>query len=184
MTRSAELRALLPALYPVAALLVIAPIADVIGAAWPARPTAIAWRFGSLGLGLGVVIVQILGLALALAVAAAAGHRLVMRFVSIVCLLAAGALVAAITRFILDYGELRSAIAAADVASFDSSSFRAILLATLAVPVLVTLGGRGWSASRRATEAPTSWTPVRPRPRSDVIPFPSRPPIRPSGFGR
>ena len=73
MTRSAELRALFPGLYPVAALLFIAPFADMLGAAWPVRPAEVAWRFGSIGLGLGVVIIQTLGLALALAVAAAAG---------------------------------------------------------------------------------------------------------------
>jgi hypothetical protein len=183
MTRSGELRSLLPGLYPVAALLIVAPFADMLGAAWPIRPTEVAWRFGSIGLGLGVVIVQILGLALAMAVAAAAGHRLVLRFVSAVCLLAAGALVAGITRFILDYGLLRTALAAADTAAFDSSSFRALLMATLAVPVLVTLGGRGWAAGRQQP-VPRSLPAIQPQRRSGIIPFPGRAPFRPSSSGR
>jgi len=182
MTRSGELRALVPGLYAVAALLVVAPFADMVGAAWPVRPTEIAWRFGSIGLGLGVVIVQILGLSLALAAAAVAGHRLVLRFVSILCLLAAGALTAGLTRFILDYGQLRTALGATDLASFDASSFRAALLATLAVPVLVTLGGRGWAAGRPQAESPALPT-YRPEPRSGVIPFPSRT-FRPFSQGR
>jgi hypothetical protein len=183
MTRSGELRALLPGLYPVAALLVVAPFADMLGAAWPVRPSEIAWRFGSIGLGLGVVIVQILGLALALAVAAAAGHRLVLRFVSVVCMLAAGALVAGLTRFILDYGQLRTALGPAELASFDASSFRAALLAALSVPVLVTLGGRGWTACRAQAEPAPVPASFKPEPRPGVIPFPGRT-FRPYSSGR
>lgn len=182
MTRSAELRALFPGLYPVAALLFIAPFADMLGAAWPVRPAEVAWRFGSIGLGLGVVIIQTLGLALALAVAAAAGHRLVLRFVSIVCMLSAGALVAGLARFILDFGELRGALGSADLASFDTSAFRAALLAVLTVPVLVTLGGRGWAAGRAKPEA-HALPSYKPEPRSGVIPFPGRT-FRPSSQGR
>lgn len=183
MTRTGDFRSFLPGLYAVAALLIIAPLADVIGAAWPLRPTDVGWRFGSIGLGLGVIVIQIIGFALAMAIAAASGHRLVLRFLSIVCLLAAAALVAGITRFILDYGQIRPTLAASNVTGVDSSSFRALLVATLAVPVLVTLGGRGLATTKREA-VPASPQPRAPHPQNPtVIPFPGRA-VRPFGSGR
>jgi len=147
MIHKTEIRSLLAALYPVAALLMIAPAIDLVGTTWPLRPSQAGWRFGSLGVGFGFIIIEILGLALAMALAAVLDHRRMLRALSTIAIGAAIATVAGIARFMLDYGDLRSLVPAGQSAQFDSTTIRALLLACLAVPVLAALGGRGWTAS-------------------------------------
>jgi hypothetical protein len=180
-----DLRAFLPGLYAVAGLLVIAPLADMVGAAWPLRPSDVAWRFGAIGLGMGVVLVQVLGLALAMGVAAALGHRGMLRLLSVVSTLLGGALIAGVTRFLLDYGELRDAMAATTRTGFDASTLRALIIAVLCAPVLIALGGRAWAAAKgepeqsiRPEQMPVSEPLSR---RRGVIPFPRHDPMRSSG---
>jgi hypothetical protein len=172
MNRNGALPAFLPGLYAVAALLVIAPLVDVFGASWPLRPVETAWRFGSIGLGLGVVLVQVIGFALALGVAAALDHRGVLRLVGAVSVLFAGILIAGITRFVLDYTELRSVMSATEASAFEASAFRAVLVATLCAPVLLALGGRAWSVAGARSESAAMDVPAPAPQRRAVIPFP------------
>ena len=140
-------RSFLSALYAVAALLLIAPALDLLGLTWPVRTTEPGWRFGSLGLGFEKSIIQIIGLSIAMATAAFLGHRRLLRGFSSLALVSAFLVVAGMARFLLDFGTIRSVMPVAELANFDANAFRALLFATLAVPVLVVLGGRGWSAS-------------------------------------
>lgn len=175
MERSADLRAFLPAIYPVAALLIIAPIAQLVGLGWPLRPAEAAWRFGSLGLGFGGMLVQILGLTLAMFTAAALSHRRTLRALAFLSIVAATLIVAGVARFLMDYGQLRVAIPSESRADFDTLTLRALISATLAVPVLVALGARCLAHTRNETRVATPLDePVDPR--SYVIPFRHRQP--------
>lgn len=174
MDSSTDFRSFLPGMYPVAALLVIVPIVDLIGLGWPLRPAETAWRFGSLGLGFGAMTAQILGVALAMFTAASLSHRRVLRLISLVTLAVATVMIAGIARFLLDYGQLRAAMPLAERADFDTSTFRALISATLGVPVLFALGARGLSLTRPAApdvpvERPDEGPP-------HVIPFRQRQP--------
>jgi hypothetical protein len=140
-------RSFLSALYAVAALLLLAPMTDLIGLTWPVRTLDAGWRFGSIGLGFEKTFIQIIGLSIGMAIAASLGHRRVLRSLSAVSLTAAFIVCAAMVRFLLDFGDLRTFVPAGEVGRFDANAFRALLYATLAIPVLVVLGGRGWSAS-------------------------------------
>ncbi len=144
-----ELREMLTAMYPVAALLIIAPAVDLVATTWPVRAGTAGWRFGSIGIGFGFIIIEILGLALAMAIAAFLEHRRTLRALSGIAIGAAVVTVAGIAQFLTDYSALRHVIASAEMAPFDSSTLRALLLACLAVPVLMALGARGWNASAR-----------------------------------
>jgi len=152
MIHRTEIRSLLAALYPVAALLMIAPAVDLLGTTWPLRVSQAGWRFGSLGVGFGFIVIEILGLALAMAIAVLLQHRRTLRALSTIAIGAAIATTAGIARFLLDYSELRSLVPTGQSAQFDSTTLRALLLACLAVPVLAALGGRGWSASAPPTQ--------------------------------
>jgi hypothetical protein len=165
------LRSFLPALYPVAALLAIAPLTEMFGAAGSARPGLASWRFGVVGVGLNAIVVHTLGFALALGVAAYLNHRRVLRAVSAATLVAAVVVVAGIVRFLLDFNQVQLLVSAAERQALDAATLRALILATLAVPVLVVLGGKGWIASDIAAAAEEAADPpATPR----VIPFPGR----------
>jgi hypothetical protein len=182
MDRTSDFRSFLPGIYPVAALLVLAPLADLLGLGWPLRPAESTWRFGALGLGFGSLTVQVLGVTLAMGTAAALGHRRILRVLAFGSLTVGTLLIAGIARFLLDYGQLRDAIPAAERTGFDSSSFRALISATLAVPVLLALGARALAGSREpasagsrdaGSRAAPDWRePERSTP--SVIPFPHR----------
>jgi hypothetical protein len=157
----------LPALYPVAALLVIAPLTEMFGAAGSVRPGLASWRFGVVGVGLNAVVVHVLGFALALGVAAYLNHRRAIRAISVAALVAAVVVVAGIARFLLDFNQVQALVPATDRPALDAATLRALILASLAVPVLVTLGGKGWTASGLVSPEPET-------PAARVIPFPGR----------
>lgn len=172
MNRSTDIRSFLPGMYPVSALLIVAPFVELLGLGWPFRPTEVAWRFGSLGLGFGTMIVQILGIALAMFTAAALGHRRALRTLAVITLMGATVMIAGIARFILDYGQLRADLPSSDLAGFDSSTFRALVSATLGIPVLLALGARAlaWTRSdppvldrRQAADPEPHVIPIRQR---------------------
>lgn len=142
-------RSFLPALYAVAALFLVAPLTDLFGLTWPVRVAEAGWRFGSIGLGFEKAFVQIIGLSLAMGLAASMGHRRLLRSFSALALTAAFVVSAAMARFLLDFTVLRSLIPSSELQRFDANAFRATLYAVLAVPVLVVIGGRGWTASAR-----------------------------------
>ncbi|MGH7502018.1 MAG: hypothetical protein ACREL7_09695 [Longimicrobiales bacterium] len=142
-------RSFLSALYAVSALLLVAPFTDLLGLTWPVRSFDAGWRFGSIGLGFEKAFIQVIGLSLGMGLAAVLGHRRVLRLLAGFSLATAFLVCAAMVRFLLDFGDLRAFLPAADVASFDANAFRASLYATLAIPVLVVLGGRGWAAAAR-----------------------------------
>jgi hypothetical protein len=171
MLRRDHIRSFLPALYPVGLLLALAPFADVLGAIWPFRAGDIAWRFGAIGLELRAVVPEVAGIALVMAVATVLGHRRVLRTAACVALLAAVGLSAAVTRFILDYRQIGSAVGNLAASGVDVSAFRAVLAAVLAVPVLTSLGGRGFVAARHIEDQPRTEPFVR---ADHVIPFPGR----------
>jgi hypothetical protein len=180
MQRSPQVRVFLPALYALAAFIAIAPIVDVIGAAWPLRPADAAWRFGTLGLEFRSILLQVAGVGLAMTVAAVMSHRAVLRVLSIGAFVFALALGAGIARFIADYRLTIALVDAAAGVDFGPSAFRAMLAATLAVPVLTVLGGRAWMASgaQPAAAEPENFglgrTTGSPSLRKHVIPFPRR----------
>jgi len=106
------------------------------------------------------------------------GARLGLLWVGILAFLgvfSAILLVAGVARFLMDYGQLRVAIPSESRADFDASTLRALISATLAVPVLFALGARCLAHSRNEdTAAQPLDEPVDPR--SYVIPFRHRQP--------
>jgi hypothetical protein len=170
MSNSRILKSFLPALYPVALLLALSPFAEMFGAAGEMRPELATWRFGVVGLGLNALVAHALGLAIALAVAVYLEHRRTLRFVSAITIVAALLVVTGMVRFLLDYGQIQQLVPAAERAALDASALRALIIASLAVPVLVVLGGRGWSASGSDAADADEMDTRAPR----VIPFPGR----------
>lgn len=168
-----NLRSLLPGLYPVAVLIAVVPFIELVGETGPVRPTAATWRLSFIGQSFGLLGTPILGLALAMVVAAALGQRRVLRSASCVAIASAIALMLAMTRFLLDFGQLQAIVPVADRAGFDAAAFRALIFAALVVPVLIVLGGRGWISSRRPP--PPSLQRSEAQAAARVIPFPGRP---------
>lgn len=174
MDSRTDFRSFLPGMYPVAGLLVIVPIIDLVGLSWPLRPAETAWRFGSLGLGFGAMTAQVLGVALAMFTAVSLSHRRMLRLISLLAVAVATVMIAGVARFLLDYGQLRAVMPIAERRDFDSSTLRALVSATLAVPVLFALGARGLSLIRQAAPDARVEQPAEAPPH--VIPFRQRQP--------
>jgi hypothetical protein len=189
MIRRDHVRTFLPGLYPVGALLILAPLADVAFAAWPFQAGEPAWRFGIIGLEFRSIVLQVLGFGVIAGTSAVLGQRSVLRGLSIAAIVAAMALCGGVIRFVVDYRDLHGLLGQGASPGFDTTAFRAVLSAILAVPVLTTLGGRGFLASRE-TEPDTLSEPLptpshasngRPK---QVIPFPHRGTMNPRGRRR
>lgn len=90
--RNRALRALVPAAYAAAILLVLMPLADAVASTWPLLLSQYRWRYTAAGVLSGSLLMPLLGLLLAAQAAAVAGHRRVLTALGWASLLAAAGL--------------------------------------------------------------------------------------------
>jgi hypothetical protein len=147
------------ALYAVAMLLILVPLADVTLRSFTTEFGSLQWRFGTVGLLFGNLGTVVLGLGLAGLVATILGNRGVLRGVGLFSILLAVALLAMMALFALDALQMRRLVAAALKRQVLVSSAGAAFsagLATLALAalgrgaLLTSRGGRPSSVDRRA----------------------------------
>lgn len=146
-------RPVLLAVYPVAALIVLAPTIEVVAGAWPFQPGELSWRFGVGGIVLKSLVTPLLGIMLAMAAGVALEHRRVVRALGVVCLLVAVATVLTAAMFTLDFLQLRSIVDPRMKGGMTVASGTALLMAVLIAPAAAALGAGGWKATRRAGPA-------------------------------
>ena len=143
------LRRLAPASYCTAALLLLLPMMDYLGNAWPFRPSAADWRYDVLGMISTHLLPPLLGLLLAIVTAAALPHPRVSRILGVLVWLGAVVLLLALGGFVLDSLQVRNA-APADARWVTKTSFLLASAKILAAAVALMVLGVG---NRRAAQA-------------------------------
>lgn len=144
-------RPLVLAGYPVAALLVVTSLADVLPKVLPLQLGSQDWRFGALGLAFNALVTPLLGLAIAAAVAFLAGHRGVLLMVSVLFLLLAAFVAVGGVTFLMDSGRVTSNLSAEASRSFRVATWKTIVVVLCALPAAVWFGITGLRAARSAS---------------------------------
>lgn len=151
-----QLRALAPAAYVVALLLVTIPFSEVVVSALPARPGDASWRFGAVGMLSRALMTPLLGMLLAAALAVVLGHLRTLRTLTLLAVIGAAALLLLLPLFGLDALEVRARVQPAARLAFGLAAAQAVGKIVLAAVGLLLLARGGRRASRAAAEAGAS----------------------------
>lgn len=139
--------------YFVGFLMFATPALDFLTNVWPFRVGDVQWRYGAAGIFAGFLLTPVFGILFALGAAVVLKHRMVIRVLSVLNLVAAVLLLVLIVFFALDVVQVRSTIPD-DAVAEARSMFRigavkaAIKFGTVAL-ALAWLGISGIRASRR-----------------------------------
>jgi hypothetical protein len=138
------------ALYPVAFLLIVVPLADLSLRAFPAQWGSLQWRFGTVGLLLGNFGTILLGTGLVGLIAALCGHRGVLRVLGYVALAIAVITLAMLALFMLDAVQMRQLANANFKRAILLSSAGALFTGLFGAITLVSIGRGALGAGRPA----------------------------------
>lgn len=141
------------ALYPIGAYLVALPTVDLLTRTYPMAIHTVAWRFGFSALAftnLGTALLGFVAIGLA---AVLAGHRRMLRTLSVVAFLAALAVLVAIPFYALDALQIRKFTAPAMQMMVMKSAITATTAAMLGVLAFAGVGVAAWRGSRTASRA-------------------------------
>jgi hypothetical protein len=133
--------------YPMALLLVLAPLAELTARIWPLRPESISWRFGALGMAFNVAVTPLLGVFLAIVTAVWFGHRRWGRFASVLSFVVGGLLLIALADFGLDYLQIRTGVIAENLDGVHAAALRAFVLGGASAIAAALVGFGGWRAT-------------------------------------
>ncbi len=136
------------ALYPVGPLLAFASLAEPVIRAFPAKPGAVMWRFGAVGVFSDGLVGFLFGVVCTLGVAALLDHRRTARTISALLTLAGLALLGVLALFVLDALQVRANVQPAFKPTFDTSVIKATLMIGLSAPVALIIGIAGWRSTR------------------------------------
>ena len=135
--------------YPLAALLIAAPLLDLVTTILPFRVGEPTWRYGSAGLLATALLTPILGGLLAGVAAAVLGHRRVQWVLTSVSAFLSIAILSALAMFILDALQVRASVIPEVKFAFDMSTLKVLVIDSLGITVLATLGFTGFRTLRR-----------------------------------
>ncbi len=128
-------RMLLAALLPVFVLLLINPALDLVASTWPLRFDQITWRFGFFGLVLSSALPMATAAALIALVGGLLGSQRTVRVAALVLGLMAVVVAVSLVLFGLDALQVRRSVPQPQKDRFDASSFKAMAMAALFIPV-------------------------------------------------
>jgi hypothetical protein len=148
-------RSIVWVLYAVALVLLVSPLLDLIGAAWPPRMGEVSWRFGAFGLTTSALVSPILAFAMAKIAGVLLEHRVFVRVVAIVDLVLLLLLLAGLVFFALDFLQLRATLASSSLSQYDTAGFKAAVNGVLELIVLAWMGVAGLRASAGGGKSPT-----------------------------
>jgi hypothetical protein len=149
------LRRLAPAVYCIAALLLLLPMMDYVGNAWPFRPGAVDWRYGVVGMISTYLLSPLLGLLTASVTAALLEQHRISRLIGVLVWIGAIVLLMALGGFLLDSLQVRSA-APANTRWVTTTSFLIASTKILAAAVTLMILGVGNLRASRETAKVTS----------------------------
>jgi hypothetical protein len=155
-----SLRRFAPASYCTAALLVLLPMMDYLGSAWPFRPSAADWRYEVAGTISTHLLSPLLGLLLASATAAALPQRRVSKALGVLVSVVAVVLLLVLGNFVLDSLQVRN-VAPPNARWVSRTSFLLAAAKILAGALTLMVLGVG---NRRAVKAVVPTAATRPGP--------------------
>lgn len=138
---------LVAALYVVAGLFVIHPVADVVTNAWPLAFGSEQWRYGAVGAAANYLISLVFGALLLAVTAAYGGHRRTLRLVAAFSLIAAFALGLMALSFALDVLQLRPAVQDGDMWAFKAGAGKALFKYLTCAFGLIVVGIGSWKVA-------------------------------------
>jgi len=138
------------------ALLFLWPVVDLLTTGWPIRPGSLEWRYGFLGIMTAYFHTPMLAMALAMGLAFALRHRLTLRFLSLLNILGAFALLCAMVLFALDVIQLRSATPPENLSFFQTGALLSGLKHFTAFITVSLLGFGGWRTAGWMSRRPRS----------------------------
>ena len=141
-------RRLAPALYFLAFLLVVTPVADFGLTVAPYRFGNVTWRFAAFGLFSGFLLTPLLGIALAVGTAAVNGHRGAMRVFGICSIVMSVVLVVALMGFALDSLQVRRSVPEGGRLAFQVAALKALVKHVTALAAGIWLGIASLRAAR------------------------------------
>ncbi|HET7598765.1 MAG TPA: hypothetical protein VFK09_00645 [Gemmatimonadales bacterium] len=144
---SVDSRRVVAALYPVAALLILAPAVDLAGAVLPPRISEVTWRFGTFGLFANALLTPVLGLTLLLIATMLHGKRGATRTIAVVFAGLAILLLIGAALFALDFVQLRGTVAAQAKRPYDVAALKALIDALLMCAATAWLARIAFAAS-------------------------------------
>lgn len=147
-----EIRPILLALYPVAAILAIATVLEPALRVWPLRFGDVGWRFGAAGLAANTAAGVLFSLGLLVLIAAMLGHLRTVRTLSVVATLLGVLAFGTLILFTLDFLQLRPSVRAEMAGGFSIAAVQAMFLMVISGLSSIVLGIAGWRTSRQRTE--------------------------------
>lgn len=135
--------------------LVFWPVFDFLNRTAPFHFGSAAWRYGAVGLMASSAATPIMGLVFSMALAFALRHRLVIRGISIVCLMGVGFMLLAMLSLALDVLQLWKAGVPEGMASPRFSGMVAEIKLLSGCLVIALCGVGGWQASRPPAKTET-----------------------------
>jgi hypothetical protein len=130
--------------YAVAFILLSLSISDIVMRLLPFRAGDTAWRIGAVGTVSTLVATWLLGLLIIFVTAAWLEHRMVLRALSVVSMVAAVATILVLPFFALDTLELRRAIRPDTMLPYDVTMIRASLGIVMTAGALAWMSVGGW----------------------------------------
>jgi hypothetical protein len=134
--------------YAVALLMVVFPVVDFITNVWPLQVDSVPWRYGAVGLFSGFLLTPFLGVVMIGALAGALEHRVVLRALGVIAVLAAVLSIAAVVLFTLDVLQLRGNVEEDARSGFDVGAVKALVKYVMSGAVALWLGVAALRASK------------------------------------
>jgi hypothetical protein len=135
--------------YFTAAVFIISATVDIITAALPFNPSAIAWRFGIVGGMSNNMLTAFFGVAMACGTAIYYGHRTAMRVFAVTCVVLSIVLVLVLGDFGLSVAQLRGQVPATERGLFAIGTAKAALKYLMNIIGFIVLAMACWKGARR-----------------------------------
>lgn len=150
-TAAAGLDRLVVPAYTLSALFFLTAALDIYTLSWPLNPSAVAWRFGTVGAASNYLITAFFGVVLACFTAAYRGHRRTLRVLSVMCGVLGLALLGVLVDFSMNVLQLRAMVAPDEAQAFRIGSAKAGLKYLAMVGAFLITGASSWRAARALT---------------------------------
>ncbi len=139
------------AAYTLSALLILLPLADIALGFLPLQVNSVRWRIGVTGLTTGALLMPLIGLFLALSTAHLKGDRGVLMPLSIIAVVAAVILYAAMVMFTLDTLQLRNEVDPRARHMYDRAAAKGIITQLITASALMFVGLSSLRTAKTAT---------------------------------
>jgi hypothetical protein len=148
LRRDALQRFVAPA-YITAAIFIITAVLDIATLAYPANPSAIVWRFGTIGAISNYLLTAFFGATMACATAMYYRHLTMLRILAVLSLLSALILVVVLGDFALNVAQIHRSVPQQQMNAFQIGTAKATIKYGMTIVALVVLAVVCWKASRR-----------------------------------